>query len=357
MSDLENIGDSFSKIIRDKQISKFFANELLFEYISNRLSEVRFKEVDSVVQSDKSLKAICASLKEARAYCDKLSEIKVSKEILDLQVDGVIQAKIKSVAPNRWPTPIKWGLEALVVSCAVAIVAVSLFWSNLQSLFPKEHQTTLLEEKVRLERETNTHITDRTEIAEFQKNLDMQKKTGESVEQSTNSPAYTEETKLSEERKSSQQTPPAKVSSNSPVAESSAKIAVPVVVSNSQIEKAEGQVAKTKTTEVATSKPVVVTSKPKGYVYKLFMKLDNLDAIGPEITARIEELGGEKAGEVELGWKKPNGRYYHFIIPKANYGALQESLKAYGPVSIVKDPHDRVMPSDQERYILWIEGQ
>ncbi len=96
--------------------------------------------------------------------------------------------------------------------------------------------------------------------------------------------------------------------------------------------------------------------KAKGFVYRAFMTLNDLDEIGPKMTADIIALGGEKAGEVELGWKRGNGRYYHFTLPETNDKKILERLQVYGPVRISKDPHPRVMPPGQVRFILWVES-
>jgi len=99
------------------------------------------------------------------------------------------------------------------------------------------------------------------------------------------------------------------------------------------------------------------TGKPQGFVYRAFMTLDDLDTLGPKITQLVQELGGVKAGEVELGWKKGNSvRYYHFSIPDDNQEKLVEQLQTYGPVRISKDPHPRIMPKGQVRFILWVEA-
>lgn len=85
------------------------------------------------------------------------------------------------------------------------------------------------------------------------------------------------------------------------------------------------------------------------------MTLDNLEEIGPKMRDDIVALGGEKAGEVELGWKRGSGRYYHFALPEENEKKLLERLQVYGPVRISKDPHPRVMPPGKVRFILWVD--
>jgi hypothetical protein len=107
----------------------------------------------------------------------------------------------------------------------------------------------------------------------------------------------------------------------------------------------------------ATSPPVVASAKAsRGYVYRAFMTLADLENVAPKITQQIKELGAEKAGEVELGWRRGSGRYYHFSMPESNEQRLLETLRGYGPVRISKDPHPRVMPEGQVRFILWVES-
>lgn len=96
--------------------------------------------------------------------------------------------------------------------------------------------------------------------------------------------------------------------------------------------------------------------KPRGFVYRAFMTLPDLEDVGPKITEELLSLGAEKAGEVELGWKRGTGRYYHFAMPAENEKKALEKLQVYGPVRISKDPHPRVMPAGQVRFILWVES-
>ena len=98
-------------------------------------------------------------------------------------------------------------------------------------------------------------------------------------------------------------------------------------------------------------------AKAKGFVYRAFMSITNVDEASEQIVQQIKELGGVKAGEVELGWKRGSLRYFHFTMPQANEELLLEQLRAYGPVRISKDPHPRVMPEGQVRFILSIDAK
>ncbi len=346
-------------------------------------------------------------IRQAFNYCEQLTKIEVSDEILS-QIKAPLTAfdKIKNAASfRRWPAPLKWGMEALVVSGTVAGIVIALFWTNIQNVIPQRQQLVLAEQKIRVDDEPNT-IVDKKEIAEFQKNLQEQKASDEpeislpevaqtkKKEPEPPPPPPEKEVKVAVPTpapvKKEPPPPPAvkpTVVATAPVGESpdvtaaldrlekSAKPAKSAKVAKSETPPVEEDIPEAApvpkevsaaapvepkpTTSVGVAKPTIIPSQAnkKGYVYKLFMKLTNLDQISPEIADKIIELGGEKAGEVELGWRKPDGSYYHFILPKENYKALQDALKTYGPVTLVKDPHDRIMAEGKERYILWIEGK
>ncbi|MCM2280431.1 MAG: hypothetical protein NDI61_01135, partial [Bdellovibrionaceae bacterium] len=98
-------------------------------------------------------------------------------------------------------------------------------------------------------------------------------------------------------------------------------------------------------------------AKPKGFVYRAFMNVASVDEVTPEVTKQLESLGGEKAGEVPLGWRKGAGSYFHFTISETHVEEVTKLLRTYGPVRISKDPHPRVMPTGQVRFILWVEPQ
>jgi len=66
-------------------------------------------------------------------------------------------------------------------------------------------------------------------------------------------------------------------------------------------------------------------------------------------------LGGQKAGEVQIGWRKPDGSYFHFSLEEDKLEELKQFMSSYGPVRFYKDPHWRVMPQGKIRIILWIE--
>jgi hypothetical protein len=114
----------------------------------------------------------------------------------------------------------------------------------------------------------------------------------------------------------------------------------------------------------ATSVPPVKTeiTPPKlqapirqGYLYRGSIKVTNLDATIPKFIEKITELGGRKAGAVDLGWKKGSTGYFHLTMPEAKEQAFLGFSKDYGSLVLVKEKHDRVMSEGIIRIIFIIE--
>lgn len=97
----------------------------------------------------------------------------------------------------------------------------------------------------------------------------------------------------------------------------------------------------------------------KGLLYRIIMTSESAETVSADVVAKLTAMGAEKAGQVELGWRKknPDGNYFHFTMPDASYNELVKTLGGYGPVRIYKNPHERVMPEGQIRIILWIEDR
>jgi hypothetical protein len=109
--------------------------------------------------------------------------------------------------------------------------------------------------------------------------------------------------------------------------------------------------------KVESNQQKVITMK--GLLYRIIMTSERAEAVSSDIVTKLSTMGAEKAGQVELGWRKknPDGNYFHFSLPETGYNELIKTLGEYGPVRIYKNPHERVMPEGQIRIILWIEDR
>lgn len=98
------------------------------------------------------------------------------------------------------------------------------------------------------------------------------------------------------------------------------------------------------------------SKKESGFVWRGTLQVEDLtDEIVDRVTSTIADLGGTKAGEVELGWHRGNERYYHFILPEENYEKLLSVLNAEGLVELKKEKHPRIIKSGYMRIIMTLE--
>jgi hypothetical protein len=281
--------------MRKRSLSEFMGSEMLYDYKSGRLDSHRTMAVEEVLESSPKVRKELKTLTAGIEYCEKLKAINVSDQLTDFIVNQptIVEKIISALRWSRLPQPVRWAFEAVVVA-----VAIALFVVQMPELF-KDQQV-----------KSDSVIV---------KKFDLTPPT-ETVPESAPEPVATI---------------PVPEPAPTPLPAPEA-IAPPVVVSPPPIEKP-------------------IEKKGNAYVYRMTMFVDDVDKVTPEVVALIESLGGSKAGEVELGWRRKGGSYFHFSIPMATTTALQEGLKKYAPFNMIKSNHPRVMPADTERFILWME--
>jgi hypothetical protein len=318
--------------MRKRNLSEFMCIEMLYDYKSGKLDPLRHQAVEEGLQSSPRVREELKKLTIGISYCDKLKNIAVSEPLVDLILDQPKPTE-KVFSKLKWsnfPQPVRWALEAVVVA-----VAIALFVTQVPNLFKGEKT------------QSDSMLVKKFDI----------KPPGPEVVAETDVPAK-EEMPVAETKPVEQP----KVEPAKPAAPIVASKEIPVLLRPpvEPIKKPEATASTPVAAVVTAPTPVAEVAKPatkKGnaYVYRMTMYVDDVDTVTPEIAALISGLGGEKAGEVELGWRRKGGSYFHFSVPMANSGTLQAGLKKYAQFNIVKSAHPRVMPEDTERYILWVE--
>lgn len=325
--------------MRKRNLSEFMCIEMLYDYKSGKLDPLRHQAVEEGLQASPRVREELKKLSIGISYCDKLKNISVSEPLVDLILDQPKSAE-KVLSKIRWsnfPQPVRWALEAVVVA-----VAIALFVTQVPDLFKGE--------KV----DSDSMVV---------KKFDIKPPGPEVVEETEVTPvevAKIDETKTEVAKVETQQSIEASKEIPTLLRPPTEPIAKPVDVAQKDVaQKPETTIAPQPSTPVAAVTPPSEEAKPakKGnaYVYRMTMYVENVDQVTPEIVTLISGLGGEKAGEVELGWRRKGGSYFHFSIPQNNSPTLQDGLKKYAPFNIVKSAHPRVMPEGTERYILWVE--
>ncbi len=314
--------------MRKRTLSEFMCIEMLYDYKSGKLDPLRHQAVEDVLQSSPRVREELKKLSIGISYCDKLKNISVSEPLVDMILNQPKSAE-RVLSKFRWgnfPQPVRWAFEAVVVA-----VAIALFVTQVPNLFKAEKNPA--ESMVVKKFDIKPPGPEVVEESEVEANPTVAKQSTEVVTEQA--PKPTAPIIASKEIPLLLRPPEA------PVAEADGQAPAATVA--------------TAPAQPAPEPPKPVAKKGNAYVYRMTMHVDDVDNVTPEIVALISGLGGEKAGEVELGWRRKGGSYFHFSIPKANSPNLQEGLKNFARFNIIKSTHPRVMPEDTERYILWVE--
>lgn len=344
----------FEKSLRGKkrEISGFHAQELLLEYLENRLDSDRIQAMIKYLESSPEAQKKLKFLTHAKDYCGHLSRIEVSLNIVHKVQSAQfgLEKWMTQASWKRWPEPLRWSLEAILVAGVFASVISLLPMHKFIRWFPSGTHDVILAEVTPAAKnaELETRLPDPPEPAEKETpgshEIKAPSLTSNQKEMTVaNSPS------ASQSPSESPEVPKKIIKSESPRLGAIAKTP-------------PNDSSKTEMTEEATLKNVASQAKtqdaakgPKGFVYRAFMSATNVETTTGAVRDLILQLGGVKAGQVDLGWRKDTGTYFHFSIPESNYELLMTGLQTHSPVRIYKDPHWRVMPEGQIRLILFVE--
>ncbi len=94
----------------------------------------------------------------------------------------------------------------------------------------------------------------------------------------------------------------------------------------------------------------------QGGLFRAVIFVSDLDTVTTRITEKLVDLGGKKAGEVELGWRKSaHVSYYHITLPEDGIQPTKDFLKNFGKLQIEFENHPRQMPTGIKRMILEVK--
>lgn len=303
-------------------MSPFIGHELLYDYLSGVLDEERKLAVEDHVKFSRDAQLDLNKIQNGEVYAKQLASTIVSQPIIE-QINTpstYLTVLMQKSNFDRWPQGLKWGLEALVVvGVIVTLLTVAPWQKVLQIGMSGGSKEVVLSEVSKTEK-----VAQYEDKPQF---VDEEPKTDKPLQ--VPKPMPTAEVKA---------TPAAAVA------------AVPSVAPTKTATTAAAAVAKNEAEEDSSA----VASG--GHLYRGEIALTNLSVVGPKITEKIKELGGRKAGSVELGWQKsPTSTYYHFTLPAAKYQDLTNFLGTYGKVNLIKEKHPRVMPDGIIRLIITVD--
>ncbi len=315
------------------------AQEMLTDYAYGRLDQDRKMALDDFMQTNPEIRHELKLILEADKYCAHLAKTEISKKFLNelQQVRSFGETTFVRLRWKNWPEMAKWTVEALLISVAVAIAAIMVPWDQIH--LPKPDKTNVIVTRAVVPPSPEVKPPAAPTVAPV-----LAKPPGVAVA-------------LPMSAAKTVATPPA--APTQVVAVLPAPSATTTVPKPSHPSLAVATPVAKLDDESATDEVKQGGREMKGMLYRVLLDLDNSDSYAIEIKDKLLALGAEKAGKVELGWRKkgPKGNYYHFTLPEKSYSRLLTTLGVYGPVRIFKNSHERVMPEGQIRIILWVEDK
>jgi hypothetical protein len=305
--------------LKKRDLTPFMIEEMLFDYATRELDSEREADVRSEVEKSKTFQEELAKIQLGINYFEGLSRIGLALSVVEeIRGQKTYWQHLRShLSIQKWPPLLKWTLEAVSVVLVFALLTVFIPWGQVRDFVLQESQTELIIAEVEKSK-TRTQLSQiSSEMNDFED------------EESTQPNQKTSEVTVATQSTDANAKP----------------LDVPSVAS-----KNEAQVLKT------SNSSKVLDVKKQGFVFRGSIKIVNAEAGAVKIKQKIVELGGRKAGEVELGWKRNQGDYYfHFTIPESKVSEVQEYIKTLGELQLSRDPHPRIMADGIVRMIFTAE--
>jgi len=318
-------------------ITRFICQELLYEYVSGRLTPERRREVEAYLATCHESQRELERLNLGLEFTVRASKVAVSEtmhsDLLNFEPHWrkAWTAATMSFSRRGW----RW----MPYGFGVAILSLGLL------VFKPWHMTmrsdVLLFEQVHDEPDMNAHVTPLV--------------TDSVTANSTTPPKVAvneDEQQNAEVREATAPIPPALLADRT-ASSSKSPLLVPSVQPLASSNPSQPSTA-AKMRESAHESEESVGGK--GWLVREDLDVTDFDIAWPAIRDKIVALNGKVAGNVELGWLRQEGEsYFHFSLPESNRAELELFLKTFGPVRISKERHPRVMPEGQIRIILTVK--
>ncbi len=296
--------------MKKRELSDFMTQELLYDFVKNNLDSERKKSVEEAIEKYEDIRSDLKTIESGLQYLESLSKTLVSTALIQ-QVNeketyfGQIQ---KLTSYENWPPFVKWTLEAVLVISVVITVSLLAPWAQFKDFVMQNKNSELI-------------------LAEFTK------PESQSLIETSNTTEQSEKAHFEDEGEKSDPKKAIEVEKNKKTDVSQINSKISSVSIRNQEE-----------------------TKKTGFVYRGTLIIVNVEVGTEKLKNTIVELGGRKAGEVELGWRRNQGDYYfHFTIPESKLSNLEDYFKTLGTIKLSRDPHPRIMPDGILRMIITTE--
>ncbi len=319
--------ESFFSKKNQRIMTAFIGQGLLYDYMTGALDPERRKSVEDYVRSSPEAQQDIQKIKSGMSYAEKLRGLEVSPELLEKMTvsSSYTHSLLDKVRFDEWSPALKMAIEGTIVALGITTFAILIPWHKVMDLKFGSRQIILTE-------------VDKAPNAVAVAEKETPGKEAETFPDEGSAAVTT--TTLSVTVTMPAPTPPVAVAQNSPEKKAPTPPAtLPAATVTPATEKA---------------KPVANAEKKTGVLYRGTIYVTNIQAVTPKLVEKVQELGGRKAGQVELGWFKGDSSYFHFTMPESRYNDLQDFFKEYGTLSIQQEAHERIMPEGIRRIIITV---
>lgn len=315
---------AFSKY-RNRRLSQFEAERMVSDYLNQELDAERTKAFEIAKREFPRIHVMIESYQQGQVYTQMLKQFKPSGDLKKsiLRPETFIDQALERVHFSKWPKSFKMSLEILSVASLIATVSVLIPWEQLTALkFGRSGDIVL---------------------AEINKQFDLPQEEGlPSLVVDVESGVFPDESE-------DEGALPTTTLANTVVSTTSSTVPVKLAAVAATQETPKPQGAAPGTT---------VAERRLGILFRGSIQVVNAKAATQKITQRLSDLGGRKAGEVEMGWEREKDLfYYHFTIPEDKYDQLSSLFSEFGSLRLSRERHERVMPEGIIRLIVVVEDK
>lgn len=335
-------------------LTRFFCQELLFDYLNEKLTPERQREVAEFLKTDDVCREDLEHMKRAVNYCSKLEQIKTPPAWID-RWQNLPPALAKQI--TAWEMKMVTKLwRALPYTVMVLVVGFGLWifkpWKIIANREVVVWQAPPPEVPPIAEIETVASEPPKPALPE--KVAGLSEKPPMAI--ASPAPKSVPTTLVEPPRDKAPESIVAATLPPPPAKPEPVKAPEPTPA----VESPKAEPAKAAADIAVEEEEMPIAEKDKatsrGVVFRASMTVGDFTMNSALVRDKVLELGGEKARKAELGWlRKRNESYFHFTLPESNQTELVQFLSSLGPVRISKDKHPVVMPPGKIRIILVVK--
>jgi hypothetical protein len=313
-----------------RKLSEFLAKGLALDYVLGALDPDRKASFELALKEFPSLQEEIKRIKSGLEMAKRLQQIELKPQLATELGNQVSYFESLKAVFNieKMPPALRLSIEGIFIALAVATLAVVIPWNSVLEMNFGPQQVVLSEvvKNSSEEGHLETAINDQGTV-QYPDDVNVQKA------QQVSGTAQT----VSE--------------SIPPIAAQTAQV-TKGPIAQAPVKPAE-KLPETKNLAATPAESRTDDSKA-GALYRGTVHVTNFKAVTPKFVEKLQELGGRKAGQVELGWLKGESSYFHFTIPDGKYEEMEIFFKTYGNLVVQRESHERIMPDGIRRVIITV---